>query len=231
MEDDTLTPLILPLDAIDASMLSQVGGKAANLGELARAGLPVPPGFCITTTAYTRATSSFELEPLLEQLATIPADASTQHHVAGKLLGDRATPDELQTILRGLPYNVTTKMDLKRWKLSQQIREDTSAAHILLETLLDLLAQKYHAETLPATLQQGLAHFLHTYGHRGVAEIDTSLPRWSEDPTHILGMLVNYLQLDKPELAPDAQFQRGYRSTYRNACFGGRGQCKSSCDY
>ena len=29
-----------------------VGGKAANLGELIRAGLPVPPGFVVTTDAY-----------------------------------------------------------------------------------------------------------------------------------------------------------------------------------
>jgi pyruvate,water dikinase len=37
------------------------------------------------------------------------------------------------------------------------------------------------------------------------------LPRWSEDPTHILGVLANYLQLTNPELAPDVQFQRGAR--------------------
>jgi pyruvate,water dikinase len=35
------------------------------------------------------------------------------------------------------------------------------------------------------------------------------LPRWSEDPTHILGALANYLQLKDPALAPDVQFQRG----------------------
>jgi len=29
-----------------------VGGKGANLGEMTRAGLPVPPGFCITTEVY-----------------------------------------------------------------------------------------------------------------------------------------------------------------------------------
>jgi len=28
------------------------GGKGANLGELTRAGLPVPPGFVLTTAAY-----------------------------------------------------------------------------------------------------------------------------------------------------------------------------------
>ncbi|WP_275888302.1 PEP/pyruvate-binding domain-containing protein, partial [Nonomuraea lactucae] len=37
---------------IDAGMLAEVGGKAANLGELTRAGLPVPPGWTLTTEAY-----------------------------------------------------------------------------------------------------------------------------------------------------------------------------------
>jgi len=131
--------------------------------------------------------------------------------IAGKLLGERATPDELQTVLRGLPYNVTTEMDLELWKLTQQIREDISSARLVLEKPLEQLVQAYHAGTLPVTLQQGLAHFLQIYGHRGVAEIDLGLPRWSEDPTYILGVLVNYLQLENPELAPDAQFQRGMR--------------------
>ncbi len=57
-------------------------------------------------------------------------------------------------------------------------------------------------------LQQGLADFLYTYGHRGVAEIDLGLPRWSDDPSHLLGVLANYLQLTNPALAPDVQFQR-----------------------
>jgi hypothetical protein len=30
----------------------------------------------------------------------------------------------------------------------------------------------------------------------------------SEDPTYIIGVLVNYLRLDDPELAPDTQFRR-----------------------
>lgn len=46
------SPLILPLSASDASLLPLVGGKAANLGELIRAGLPVPDGLCITTAAH-----------------------------------------------------------------------------------------------------------------------------------------------------------------------------------
>jgi Pyruvate phosphate dikinase, AMP/ATP-binding domain len=34
--------------------LEEAGGKGANLGELARAGFPVPPGFVLTTAAYIR---------------------------------------------------------------------------------------------------------------------------------------------------------------------------------
>jgi rifampicin phosphotransferase len=44
--------LVLELGCLGADTLPVVGGKAANLGELIRAGFPVPPGFCITTAAY-----------------------------------------------------------------------------------------------------------------------------------------------------------------------------------
>jgi pyruvate,water dikinase len=34
------------------------------------------------------------------------------------------------------------------------------------------------------------------------------MPRWSDDPTHILGVLANYLRLVDPGLAPDLQFSK-----------------------
>ena len=49
--------LVLGLGAVNADMLPEVGGKAANLGELLAAGLPVPEGFCLTTAAYLQATA------------------------------------------------------------------------------------------------------------------------------------------------------------------------------
>jgi len=36
----------------DASMRNLLGGKGANLAEMASIGLPVPPGFTITTEVY-----------------------------------------------------------------------------------------------------------------------------------------------------------------------------------
>ncbi|MBK8540733.1 MAG: hypothetical protein IPL60_12125 [Ardenticatenia bacterium] len=43
--------LTLPLDSPRAN-LATVGGKGASLARLAAAGLPVPPGFHVTTEAY-----------------------------------------------------------------------------------------------------------------------------------------------------------------------------------
>ncbi len=37
---------------VGAADVELVGGKGANLGEMASAGLPVPPGFCLTAAAY-----------------------------------------------------------------------------------------------------------------------------------------------------------------------------------
>ena len=50
--------LVRDLRSVDAEMLPLVGGKAANLGELLQAGLPVPDGFCLTTEAYRKVTGA-----------------------------------------------------------------------------------------------------------------------------------------------------------------------------
>src|SRR5947209_3710636 len=99
MIHSTLAPFVLNLHEIDARMLAQVGGKAANLGELTRAGLPVPLGFCITTAAYAHVTKEAGLEPILDQLANIQASDSTQlascaDAARSKLLAV-AIPDEI----------------------------------------------------------------------------------------------------------------------------------------
>jgi hypothetical protein len=44
--------LIRDLGCLNAQLLAVVGGKAGNLGELIRAGFPVPARFCLTTAAY-----------------------------------------------------------------------------------------------------------------------------------------------------------------------------------
>jgi pyruvate,water dikinase len=51
---DARDPDILPFERITAADAPRVGGKALSLALTAAAGLPVPPGFCVTTSAYLR---------------------------------------------------------------------------------------------------------------------------------------------------------------------------------
>ncbi len=50
--------LTISLAEIGIEALPLVGGKAAQLGVMLRGGLPVPPGFCVTTTAFHRGLDS-----------------------------------------------------------------------------------------------------------------------------------------------------------------------------
>ena len=164
------------------------------------------------------------LFPNVPAIIPLPALGFGMLALAGKLLrggrrqghtpgqGDsesgRETWAELQPVLRGLPNNVTTEMDLELWRLATAIRADAESSQLLAEQPPALLAQRFKAGQLPAVTQSGLAAFLARFGHRAVAEIDVGMPRWRDDPTHILGVLANYLRLDDPALAPDRQFSR-----------------------
>lgn len=50
-----MTSVIAWFDHLSRADLAVAGGKGANLGELVRAGLPVPPGFVITAPGYLQA--------------------------------------------------------------------------------------------------------------------------------------------------------------------------------
>jgi len=43
---------VLWFEECDLKSIPMVGGKNASLGELLKAGIPVPPGFAVTTKAY-----------------------------------------------------------------------------------------------------------------------------------------------------------------------------------
>jgi pyruvate, water dikinase len=49
---------VIPFDRLSVGDVEIAGGKGANLGEVTRAGLPVPPGFIVTAPAYLQAMES-----------------------------------------------------------------------------------------------------------------------------------------------------------------------------
>ncbi len=129
--------------------------------------------------------------------------------LTAKLLGSRLESGDLEAVLRSVPHNVTTEMDLELWHLAQRIRSEAAAAEQFIQSTPAELAELFRERGLPLVAQAGLVGFLSTYGHRAVAEIDLGMPRWSDDPTHLLGVLANYLRLDDESAAPDRMFERG----------------------
>ncbi|NUR86200.1 MAG: phosphoenolpyruvate synthase, partial [Nonomuraea sp.] len=84
--------------------------------------------------------------------------------LAAKLSGAPAA--EMQDVLRSLPRNPTTEMDLELWDLATRVERDAFAAPV------PELVRRYRAGELPPKAQRGVAAFMAKYGHRGVAEID-----------------------------------------------------------
>lgn len=142
------------------------------------------------------------------QVVAAPAVGFALLGVARWLLHGIAAPGELQTVLRGLPNNVTTDMDLQLWQLATKVRSDPAAAEVLATEPATELSRRYAAGTLPAVLQERLGAFLGRFGHRAVAEIDLGMPRWGDDPAHLLGVIANYQRVTDQEQAPDVQFAR-----------------------
>jgi pyruvate,water dikinase len=145
--------------------------------------------------------------PVMPAVASVPGSGFIALGLARKLAGDDLNAAAVNEVLRSLPHNVTTEMDLELWDLAQRVRADEASAAALRDRAPAELAEAPNA--LPTMLRDGLDEFLSRHGHRAVAEIDIGMPRWSEDPTHVLGALANYLRLTDPDAAPDAVFSRG----------------------
>jgi len=148
---------------------------------------------------------------LFPKLVGLVGSAMLPYWLASRILGDRARPGELQTVLRGLPHNPTTEMDLALWALAHDARGDAASLTALQNADADALAARYRAGTLPPWLQERLCTFLTTYGHRAVGEIDLGVARWADDPAHLLRAVQGYLRLPSDAETPDAQFARGAR--------------------
>ncbi|HHU78188.1 MAG: pyruvate, phosphate dikinase [Caldicoprobacterales bacterium] len=75
----------------NADMRNLLGGKGANLSEMTNLGLPVPPGFTVTTEACTRYYDDGEViaDEIVDQIHNAMAELEK---VAGKKFGDMENP-------------------------------------------------------------------------------------------------------------------------------------------
>lgn len=82
-----------------------VGGKGANLGEMRRAALPVPPGFVVTVDAFREFTKESGLDREIEErLKGLVVDEPTQLH---------AVSEELQRKIRRSPMPESIRREIE----------------------------------------------------------------------------------------------------------------------
>src|SRR6266571_6282625 len=92
----------------DASMRDLLGGKGAGLAEMTRLGLPVPPGFTITTKACNAYSKSGRFPPgLWKQVTEGLAAVETK---SGKKFGDAEDP-LLVSVRSGAKFSMPGMMD------------------------------------------------------------------------------------------------------------------------
>jgi rifampicin phosphotransferase len=89
---------IKQFEELNRDDIDQAGGKGANLGELTRAGLPVPPGFVIVTEAYRSYVADHELADKIADLSR-PTDDPTGYESSSERI--RALfADQVSDVLR-----------------------------------------------------------------------------------------------------------------------------------
>ena len=93
----------------NAGMKYQLGGKGANLAEMANIGLPVPPGFTITCQTCMEYADAGNTWPAgaLESIQAYREDLETR---IGKKIGDSEDP-LLVSVRSGAPFSMPGMMD------------------------------------------------------------------------------------------------------------------------
>ncbi|CAL9424377.1 PEP/pyruvate-binding domain-containing protein [Nocardiopsis dassonvillei] len=174
-------------------------------GAVLRARATRPPEHALTSARRLRHATRLQNEALTEGMAPMMGPlcvAILSAKAPELLLRGIAEPGEVAAVLGGMPHNVTTEMDLALWRLAVGAR---GHGELFRDTPPDELASGYRAGTLPDI---GLDVFLERYGHRGAAEVDVGVPRWSEDPAPLFAAIANYLRVSDPEQEPDRRFAR-----------------------
>ena len=91
---------VLLLEDVDADDVGTVGGKAASLGELIGAGLPVPPGFAVTAGTYRTFIEEAGIDAeLFDAVDVDPEDSAALREAeatAERLILDTPLPDEVR---------------------------------------------------------------------------------------------------------------------------------------
>ncbi|WP_304452089.1 PEP/pyruvate-binding domain-containing protein [Nocardiopsis sp. YSL2] len=139
--------LVSPLASFGSADLPEVGGKGANLGELLRAGLPVPPGFVVTTGAYATVARAVGLDAKLAAGFGGEAAAST---------GSTGAPASGSSAEPSVPDAAALRADLENASVPDDLRDAIATAYAALGTDVPVAVRSSAtAEDLPGAAFAG----------------------------------------------------------------------------
>lgn len=201
-----------------ADMKEILGGKGANLAEMTRAGLPVPPGFTISTEACTR---------YYEEGGQIPPDTQEQIEQAlqelesrvGKKLGDEkdpllvsvrsgavfSMPGMMDTILN-LGLNDSTVKGLAELTGNHRFAYDSYRRFIQMFSNVVLDVDHYHFEHI-------LEHVKETYGLTHDPELTAE--QWQEVIVGYKALVRKETKADFPQ-DPKVQLEEAIRAVFKS---------------
>lgn len=125
--------------------IEEVGGKGSNLGEMTQAGLPVPPGFTVTSTAFKHFLKKTQLEQVIKkELKDLDRDDSNQlTKVANKIkdaIVEAKMPSEIASEIKDAYRKLSKRTDAFVAVRSSATAEDLPGASFAgqQETFLDV---------------------------------------------------------------------------------------------
>lgn len=143
---------VLSLDQIEAQNAPLVGSKALHLGELRRAGLRVPKGFCVTTAAYRLFLEHGGLEPLLRgtlsRLDWESLDLERQLRPLREAIETHSLPDCLHRAIEEVYRDLGGLVSVRSSATSEDLPEASFAGQY--DTYLNLLGLEEVIEKVKA---------------------------------------------------------------------------------
>jgi pyruvate,water dikinase len=170
------------LDRVVASVESELAGASPGAERL----------------AVARRILATRMEPVLRTVAHNVGAGFASQLLVKKLASDRANREDLAAFMRGLGGNVATEMDLEVGDLADAAcRSPDLVDHLQqldAQTALNTLDEVEGGPAFRVQLEQ----FMASYGMRGPAEIDITRPRWGDDPTSLMQMVLGNLGQAEP---------------------------------
>ncbi|MBP7927944.1 phosphoenolpyruvate synthase, partial [Patescibacteria group bacterium] len=215
------TAHLLWFEQVNKKDIPLVGGKGANLGEMVRAGIPVPNGFCVTATAYYDFLKTTSLkQKILTELSGLDRNDSKKLQQASKSIKTAILaakmPDDLAGEIKEYYHNLCGIHDRLVAVRSSATAEDLPDASFAgqQETYLNIIGYQdvvKHVQKCWASLFESRAIFYREEKGFNHFKIGIAVPVQLMVQSEISGIMftVNPLTNNRDEVSVEAAYGLG----------------------